>query len=367
MKPVPGHDPIRWRERDVDAHALESRAAALAEAAGQATSLGPEAASRIRIQVLARRSKRGLAAWDRLPLRVQLALGIGLVLVCVTTAGGASVLWRKYLTAAGRAVPPPVQQMSPPIRRRSARSSSPPASDQGEGEPAVAAAPVLVPPAPKPTEGGGPMRVAARGPLRLDARPSGAVATTEPAPVEPPPPEAAPDRAPMTRATESGLVAEALSDLRQRNDPHAALATLDRYVQQFPHGVLETEALRTRAEAVIRLGDRKTALALLEGQPALSDALGVDLLLTRAELRAAAGRFGEALSDFNQILNGAAGPVSAGGDERALYGRAVCLGHLGQDENARMDLLAYRTRFPRGRFTVEVERLLAGRVPLPHP
>jgi hypothetical protein len=169
------------------------------------------------------------------------------------------------------------------------------------------------------------------------------------------------------KATEARLVAEALSELRQGNDPRAALSTLDRYAREFPHGVLETEALRTRVEAVIRLDDRKTALALLEGKPALSDGLGADLLLTRAELRAAAGRFREALDDFTTVVDGVAGPLVAGGDERALYGRAVCLGRLSQDERARADLLAYQRRFPSGRFAVEVRRLLAAPPPSQHP
>ena len=66
--------------------------------------------------------------------------------------------------------------------------------------------------------------------------------------------------------------------------------------------------------------------------------------------RAAAGRFREAVSDFTQVLDGAGGSLATDGDERALYGRAVCLGRLAQDERARADLLAYQQRFPHGRF-----------------
>ena len=172
---------------------------------------------------------------------------------------------------------------------------------------------------------------------------------------------------PQTKTTEAGMVAEALSQLRQHGDPRAALSTLDGYAQMFPHGVLETEALHTRLEAVIRLDDRKAALALLDTMPGLSDALGTDLLLTRAELRAAAGRFREALADFTQILDGEGGTRAAGASERALYGRAICLGHLAEDDRARADLLAYQRKFPDGRFASEVRRLLSGPARTQHP
>jgi len=153
------------------------------------------------------------------------------------------------------------------------------------------------------------------------------------------------------------MVAEALSQLRQQGDPRAALVTLDAYGRAFPHGVLETEAVRTRVEAVIRLDDRKAALALLDTMPGVSNEPGTDLLLTRAELRAAAGRFREALSDFTQVVEEEGGAPAA--SERALYGRAVCLGRLAEDDRARADLLAYERRFPSGRFAAEVRRLLS--------
>jgi hypothetical protein len=116
-------------------------------------------------------------------------------------------------------------------------------------------------------------------------------------------------------------------------------------------------------EAVLRLDDRKTALALLDAMSGLQDEPGTDLLLTRAELRAAAGRFREALADFTRGVEGEGGPAAA--SERALYGRAVCFGRLADDDRARADLLAYQRRFPNGRFAGEVRRLLSA--PAPHP
>ena len=161
------------------------------------------------------------------------------------------------------------------------------------------------------------------------------------------------------------MVAQALSQLRQQGDPRAALGTLDAYARAFPHGVLETEALRTRLEAAVRLDDRNTALALLDAMPGLSDEPGADLLLTRAELRAAAGHFREALADFNKVVEGEGGALAA--SERALYGRAVCLGRLAEDDRARADLLAYERRFPSGRFATEVRRLLSEPAPARRP
>ena len=289
MKSSRPQDPTRWRERDADAHALESRAAVLADAAAQVTPLGPQALSRIRTRTRAPRSDRGLFALRRLSVRARLAVGIALVLVCATTAGGASLLWRKYVRSPGRGPPPraapPPRQTPHPVSRVASRANAPETpspsgldvADDNEARQPV-------------------RRVAA--PARPTARLPAPVATEPLALEAPPPPADGPAPAPPMKATEARLVAEALSELRQGNDPRAALSTLDRYAREFPHGVLETEALRTRVEAVIRLDDRKTALALLEGKPALSDGLGADLLLTRAELRAAAGRFREALDDF---------------------------------------------------------------------
>lgn len=358
MKSSRAPDPTRWRDRDADASALESRAATLADAAAPVPPLAPQALDRIRTQVLARRSERRFFGMGRLSVQARLAFAIVLVLVCVTTAGGASMLWRKLVRSPDRATSSPAVKTQPQAPHRVSRLSS-----RGD-DPEAATSPEINDDDAKPV---------LPNPPAVGARPSPrspsavVVATHEPEPPAPPPPAEAPPSAPPAKITEAGLIAEALSDLRQQNDPRAALATLDRYAQAFPHGVLETEAQRTRVEAVIQLGDLKTALALLEGKAALSDPLGPDLLLTRAELRAAAGRFREALADFNTVVDSAAGPHVAGGDERALYGRAVCLGRLAQDERARIDLHAYQKRFPNGRFAAEVQRLLTGPAPSKYP
>jgi len=167
--------------------------------------------------------------------------------------------------------------------------------------------------------------------------------------------------------TEASLLAEAISALRRQNDPRAALALLDRHARGYPHARLGSEAVRTRVEALVRLGDLETTLTLLDGMSDAAASLGADLLVTRAELRARGRRFRDALSDFTSVLEGTAGPLPAAADERALYGRAVCLARLGRFEAARADLNAYQQRFPSGRFAPEVRRLLAGEISSPQP
>ena len=368
MKPTRPQDPIRWRDRDADAHALESRAALLADAARQVQPLAPRALSRVRSEVVAQRSRRyrfGGFGIGRLGVPARIAFAIGLVILCVTTAGGAKVLWRKVVAAARGPAPAAARAVDAAdgasAARVSARAVAVEALPEDVPPPAVEAPPTAEPATEPPAVRETPKPRAAR-PALGSVAPSMPV-EPPPAPVEPravasrrPSGAAAPQRPPRRRSSPRRW-----SIFASDNDARAALATLDRHAREFPHGVLETEALRTRVEAVIQLGDLKTALRILDGKVASTEALGADLTLTRAELRAAAGRFREALSDFTEVVDGAAGPLVAGGDERALYGRAVCLGRLAQDDRARADLLAYQKRFPEGRFALEVKRLLAGR------
>lgn len=165
----------------------------------------------------------------------------------------------------------------------------------------------------------------------------------------------------LEKETEARLLARAISQLRRTRDPRAALVTLDRYVQMFPHGVLASESARTRLEAVLQLNDLGRALSLLDGKTAFAGPLDADLLLTRAELRAGAGRCSDAVADFTRALEDQKRRRTDGGSERALYGRAVCLGRLRQDDRARADLVNYLGHFPAGRFAFEARRLLEGR------
>ena len=169
-------------------------------------------------------------------------------------------------------------------------------------------------------------------------------------------------------ADEAQLLADALARLRKTHDPRGALALLDQYAKSYPHGVLALEARSARIEAMLKLDDHRGALALLDERAAnFTGRLGAEQLLTRAELRASVGRYAEALGDFNRLLGPSGTPVQqnwgssdASNLERALYGRAVSLGHLGRDDGARADLQAYQRRFPAGKHAAEVVRLLKG-------
>jgi hypothetical protein len=78
-----------------------------------------------------------------------------------------------------------------------------------------------------------------------------------------------------------------------------------------------------------------------------------ELRLVRAELRASAD-CRAALGDFDRVLSaGAAGNV----EERALRGRALCRSSRGDAAGARSDAERYLTKYPEGRFAVELRGL----------
>lgn len=316
---------LRWRQsgRTMDPSALSSRAADLADAARDVPPLAPEALARVKADVLARRPSRGRG----LPLGLRFALLASVVLASVATAKGTMLLWRRYA-----AVLVPVE--APP--------RAPATKVKDTVEPRVETAPVIEPIAvvDEPAEEPALVEVAAARPRRA-------------APVE----RRAPDAA--DAVTEAQLLAGALARLRGAHDPRGAVALLDQYAKAYPRGVLVTEAQSARVEAALALDDRQTALKLLDGRASFAGRLGAEQLLTRAELRASAGRYADALADFDRIF-GSAGVAPAADAERALYGRAVTLGHLGRAERARADLVAYQQRFPGGKHAGEVARLLKG-------
>jgi hypothetical protein len=169
---------------------------------------------------------------------------------------------------------------------------------------------------------------------------------------------------------EHALLTTALRRLRTEHDPVSALAALDDYRLRFPSGGLAPEAAMLRAEAFLQIGRKGDALDELDrlslGQLPNSD----ERYVLRGELRAAVGRWREALRDFDIVLRGHAEEEAETGAatdmklrdrfERALWGRALARSRLGNDAGARADLHECLRRFPRGRFASEATRLLGG-------
>jgi hypothetical protein len=142
---------------------------------------------------------------------------------------------------------------------------------------------------------------------------------------------------------ETRLLTAALAGL-EGHDGALALRHLDQYRRRFPAGVLRPEADRARVEALLALGRRGEALAVLE-----TTALSPGQRLLRAELRADSD-CARALSDFDALLTTTLPPAL---HERALRGRALCHAKRGDGIAARADFAAYLAAHPAGRFADE--------------
>ena len=167
-------------------------------------------------------------------------------------------------------------------------------------------------------------------------------------PALPAPASSAVNRAASSDATtelrESQLLGLALTKLRRDRDARAALGALDEYAQRFPNGHLVPEAQRTRAEALLLLDRRAEARSVLDAMSGA--ALGREMRVRRAELRAEVGRCREAIPDFSSALS----PEPQDSlDERALFGRARCRQGL-EPAAARRDFELYASRFTNGHF-----------------
>ncbi len=117
-------------------------------------------------------------------------------------------------------------------------------------------------------------------------------------------------------------------------DPQQALAAFVAYVQHSPKASPENAVLAT--EASVGSWD--------------SD-------LTHAEGMREASRCPEALHLFEKVL--AAAPESTDLRERAVYGRAQCLGQTGDTTGARAELHRYLSNFPKGKFAAEARKALS--------
>jgi hypothetical protein len=112
----------------------------------------------------------------------------------------------------------------------------------------------------------------------------------------------------------------AIRALRVEHSPQSALALLDRHAGDLEKSSVSHEALLLRVEAMLKLERQAEVLKLLDATPMAGVAASRALLLTRGELRAAANRCAEAVSDFDLVL-----VQTQGHNKRALAGRAKCL------------------------------------------
>lgn len=266
----------------------------------------------------------------RFSLAVVLFLSGGGVVMSATLLGR----WAPFRRAPATAATTPVTPA--PVHRRAAAPATPPAT-------AVVVAPEPLAPAVQPLRRASPPRAAAAAPTPLPE------ADLAPAAATP---------APSAIGEEAALVGAALRSLREQGDPAGALALLDEHDGRFSQtGALSDEARTTRVEALLRLGEHGRALALLDQHAPRPSGRGRELLASRGELRADAGRCREAVADFDALLEDET--TSDGVTERALYGRAACRARLGAGDDARANLEAYVTRFPTGQFVARARASLA--------
>jgi len=328
MTERPRPAPERLTSESHRAGSPEARAADyLRSAARAAADLGPASLARVaaRLSNAGGTPVRARLHWKTIAAVVALA-------VCAGGATGASV-W----------------VMAPRLRARWAPSASPPspvapASPASRGRPVSSRAAG----APPPEQ---PVPVQESRTAHVGHRASAAPRVVAPSPGA------------EALARESALLGLALRRLRREHDPRGALAALDEHAAQFAHGALRPEAEIARIEVLLTLDRRAEALAILNGMTFPDSARGRELLVVRAELRAAGG-CREAVADFTRALGDAA--LEAPLQERALHGRAACYLTTGNRPAANADLDAYLRRFPDGRFAAESRRSRSDGVPSPN-
>jgi hypothetical protein len=286
------------------------RATALVDAArSDPAPLSAEALVRVRRRVERRLRRRVTGARGSgltFPFRRPLSAGIA-ALVLLSTVGAAAALWRyRHGARPATEVAPRSSPARPKAAFRTHRGVARATAAGDVAEPVVTAEAI-----PEPTESPEPAAVTPIPTLspgsasdrEVGHRSRRSLGLPAPAPV---PPE-----------TEARLLALALGQIRQQHDPAAALATLDRLERRFPGGVLADEARATRIEAAVAAKDLRTATRLVERAAIPAGRSGVAILVMRGELRAQAGRCGDAVADFTQVL--AQGNLAADGlADRAL-------------------------------------------------
>jgi hypothetical protein len=310
---------------------------ALVQRARNAEPLGPGALDAIRERL---REDRVVA---RPSLARRVALAAFLFLSGATVMAGATRVWKWVPLRAAATAPVRHAGVGHPRARVAAASPAP--------APAVPELPEV---APAPRIEATPRRAARVAEAPPERAPGAATPAEAPAPNQPPAAFVAP---PSELADEAALLARALRALRENADGAQALALLEAHDHRFgDRSPLAREAGLARIEALLRTGRHAQALARLEALSLPPSGRARELLATRAELRAEAGRCADALPDYDALLAGE--PDTDGVTERALNGRAACRARRGDVAGARADLQAYAERFPEGKFAAAVRAAL---------
>lgn len=322
------HD--RWIEH-VDEDGPEGRAGAFLRAALRREPLeaGRLAAIGERLRVGPRRSRPS----PRRVWRVAMAFGLMFSGSALTAAAN----WYFHRVRPMDAGKPQVAPLTPP-----------PALPKPRVRHGAAAAP------PAPLSSGDMLAMLDDPPTPSDRAAAGRHRSASPSPSEPnesadmiaPPGPSIPKASALSE--ESALLTTALRKLRQDDDASGALAILDQHDVRFGRATLAPEATLARIEALVKLRRNDAALSVLDGMTPAPAGIGRDLLIARAELRAAAGRCAMARPDFDLVLRGE--PDFDSLAERALWGRASCRAGGTDVAGARADLQSYLLHFPDGRF-----------------
>ena len=290
-----------------------------------------------------RTSQQLRAIRPRLFLKVALTVGLAFCMGGVVGAG----VWPFW----PRKKPESVVVVSPAVAPTARHGKTRPVTSA----PATPALLEPVPDAPKPVSAPAKRRAAVRVAI---------LKSPTPPPAPSPAPELAPP-APSAIAVEQALLGQAMRMLRDDHDARTALSVLAEHGERFPKGALHAEETVLRIEALLALGQRDEALAVLDRAPLASLPNRDEQLVVRGELRAANRRWREARQDFDEalavhVLPAASAKVRAI-QERALWGRSSARSRLGDQAGARADLDLYLRHFPGGRFAGPAASLLKGR------
>jgi len=155
-------------------------------------------------------------------------------------------------------------------------------------------------------------------------------------------------------ALESRLLGDRPStQLRTYHDYTGALATLGEYDARFREAFCAARATLARPTRSWPWGIDGRALACSTRPEIEGTARAVEDARLRGELRANAGRYADAIVDFDHALSRR---ISRAHHERALYARASCRSRAGDLGGAKGDLEQYLKTFPEGPHAAEVRR-----------